>query len=428
MKIGKTLQNKRFDLNLERLITGRTFICSMSRFGKSYTVRKICEELFGKTGIIILDPEGEYSSLRELYPYLIIGRDIPLNPQDAELLAEETLNSDLSLICDFSMVNMIDQQDFTIAFIDKLMELETKLKKSYLIIVEEADEFIPEKGTFKAGTLHSMINLCKKGRKRGLGVILISQRPAFISKYALSQCNNKAIGHTEWSVDLKLFKDYLRLSDEAINTIRTLDPGQFYFQGDFCLSDFVQIDQVKTTHLGETPKVIPPAPKELRRVLADLQTKIKEIEKKEEIKIETPKIPIPRISPEEIESKVDQKVREQTEDYRLKLEEFEVDNKKLKKFISLLIYQANQILGQDTSQDESAPVMISQKYQLWLEKLGKAPKTILEEMIKHKRLTRAQLGIATGYSYKGGGFNNALSKLNTIGLIRRDGDVIILVE
>jgi len=106
------------------LITERTFICSMTRYGKSYAMRKIAEECFGKVGLIIIDPEGEYSSLRENYPFLIVGKDIPLNSDTADFIAEQVLKENLSVIIDSSTSDTIDEQEFVKRFIDKFMDLE----------------------------------------------------------------------------------------------------------------------------------------------------------------------------------------------------------------------------------------------------------------------------------------------------------------
>ena len=51
-----------FCLKVEDIVTGRTFIASITRWGKSWTTRKIVESCVGHAGIIILDQEGEYSS------------------------------------------------------------------------------------------------------------------------------------------------------------------------------------------------------------------------------------------------------------------------------------------------------------------------------------------------------------------------------
>ena len=80
IKLGKILDtNKNLELDLKKLVNGRTFVSAMTDGGKSYTIRKIVEEVFGKTGIIILDPDGEYSSLREFEaPYSFTSTFISL--------------------------------------------------------------------------------------------------------------------------------------------------------------------------------------------------------------------------------------------------------------------------------------------------------------------------------------------------------------
>ena len=76
-EIGQVLGTQEpFALDIANVITGRTFLASITRAGKSWTARKIVEEIFGHTGIITVDTEGEYCSLREKYPVMIIGKDM----------------------------------------------------------------------------------------------------------------------------------------------------------------------------------------------------------------------------------------------------------------------------------------------------------------------------------------------------------------
>jgi hypothetical protein len=56
--LGETLKGAKAELDLQELITGRTLLCSISRWGKTWTARRIVEQIFGKTGIIIVDVEG----------------------------------------------------------------------------------------------------------------------------------------------------------------------------------------------------------------------------------------------------------------------------------------------------------------------------------------------------------------------------------
>jgi len=272
-EIGEEVEKQeRFSLDIADVITGRTFIASITRFGKSWTARKTVEECFGHAGIIIIDPEGEYISLREKYPLLIIGRDIPLQLETAEFMADKILEAKVSVIIDLSTT----EEELGKEYVDKLLKrfffLQTTARTPYLIVVEEAEDFIPEKGIATATCLNIFRNIAKKGGKRGIGIIVIAHRPAWVSKGVLSQCANKAIGRMDWPSDLAVIEEYLRIPRKTIEKLPRLEKGEFFFAGDWVEKPvFVKVGPVKTTHLGYTPNVIPPSPKELQVVIGSLQ-------------------------------------------------------------------------------------------------------------------------------------------------------------
>lgn len=234
---------KPFTLDADEIIMGRTFLACVTRYGKSYTNRRIVEQLFGSAGMVIIDSEGEYGSLREKFPFLIIGKDIPLQLETAEFMAETMLKEDLSVIIDLSLTDEDIAKEYVAAFVKRFMFLETKLRKPYLIVCEEADEMMPEKGVATATALSAFKNVAKKGGKRGVGLIVTTHRPAFVSKMVLSQCTTlKIIGRIEWASDLDVIKEFLQVSPdilrrpkkngEPINDgkphIDCLESGQFY--------------------------------------------------------------------------------------------------------------------------------------------------------------------------------------------------------
>jgi hypothetical protein len=140
--IGTSLDtNKPFKVDANSIIMGRSLIASVTRYGKSYTNRRLTEQLFGKAGIVIVDPEGEFSSLRTEFPFVIIGKDVPLQVETAEFLAETTLKEDLSVIIDLSLIDVEVGKEFVSRFINHFMFTETTLKKPYWFVIEEADEF-----------------------------------------------------------------------------------------------------------------------------------------------------------------------------------------------------------------------------------------------------------------------------------------------
>ncbi len=453
IEIGKNIQTgKNILLDLKSLVNGRTFISGMTDAGKSWTVRKICEEVFGKVGIVILDPEGEYTSLREKYPFLIIGKDIPLEIESAEFLAEQTLKEGISVIIDFSTTDIIDQQEFTAKFLDKFMDLQTKLKKAYLVVIEECDEFAPEKGVFKSGSLRSVVNVAKKGRKRGIGLVVATQRPAFVSKYVLSQCQNKAIGHTEWTGDLKVIKEFLQIDEETIIKISKSNRGEFLFSGNFIEEEqFIKVGMVKTTHTGETPDIVPPKSSQLRIIInklsASLQKTIEEIkpsipdtkemeeriksrmEKEHKTKIINLEREIKGLKAQEIsEDEIQKRVDEATDEYIGNMQEKDAELNKFRKFVASIVAKGNQFLGEEGEEliQEHKPAL-DVDYDIWLNKFQGGKRTILELMIKHKKLTKAQLTIMSGLK-KSNIIHNILPVLKSAGLINYNQEYVKLIE
>ncbi|MCJ7455284.1 DUF87 domain-containing protein [Candidatus Bathyarchaeota archaeon] len=311
--LGETMKGAKVLLDLQELITGRTLLCSISRFGKSWSARRIIEQVFGKTGIIIVDVEGEYATLRDKFPLLIIGKDVPIVPESAEFLADQTLDHELSVIIDGSdpQLDIAAFQEFLSRFIERFIAVETKARKPYLWILEEADELAPETGIARSICLNQVRKLVKKGGKRGMGTMILTQRPAFVSKFIVAQCSNKLIGRTEWPDDLAILRKFGRIprnlaDPESSNphAIKNLEKGQFYVAGDFVKKDeLVKVGPVVTKHLGSTPEVIPPAPKELKGFLDQLTKKLPSI-------IQEKLVPaLPKVS--EIEARIKEKFEAQ---------------------------------------------------------------------------------------------------------------------
>ena len=67
LHIGE-FDNNPFTIDGARFLTGRTAVMGMSGSGKSYLIGVLCEELCkADLPFIIIDPEGEYKSLKEKF-------------------------------------------------------------------------------------------------------------------------------------------------------------------------------------------------------------------------------------------------------------------------------------------------------------------------------------------------------------------------
>lgn len=116
-----------------------------------------------------------------------------------------------------------------------LQEIFNRSKEDYqrrLVVLEEAHNFAPEKGYGDVSSGKDNISLvmarkiASEGRKFNLGLIAISQRPAQISKYILSQMNTQVMFRIINSSDLADIKSYVEYAGaDIINLLPRFNTG-----------------------------------------------------------------------------------------------------------------------------------------------------------------------------------------------------------
>lgn len=266
-KIGK----ENFKINPQKLITGRTCVVGITGSGKSYAVAVICEELCKQGfGFCIVDTEGEYFSLKKKYEILWIGNDERCDLNINEINLKEILRTavEKSVPVIFDTSDLMNEKQEVSKLCKYLYEIESKIKTPYLLIIEEVDKFSPQRGD----KIKDVEVVARRGRKRGLGLMIATQRTSFVDKNLLSQCNNQVIGKLSIKNDIdsvRLFfedrKDLAKLPD--------LNPGEFFIMGGINKNQtsLIKFRQRETPHGAVTPwiKVKKPV------VLKELIPKIK---------------------------------------------------------------------------------------------------------------------------------------------------------
>ncbi|MBO8182471.1 MAG: ATP-binding protein [Archaeoglobus sp.] len=95
-----------------------------------------------------------------------------------------------------------------------------------MIVLEEAHNFIPERGFGKTVSTQILRTIASEGRKFGLGLLVISQRPARVDKNVVSQCNTQIILRITNPNDLTAIKKGVEgLTAETVDEIKRLPPG-----------------------------------------------------------------------------------------------------------------------------------------------------------------------------------------------------------
>ena len=256
--IGKA-GDREMAVDAQELVTGRTCIIAQSGAGKSWGIAVLCERLLeAGIGFCLIDTEGEYFSLKDRFSLIWIGSgegcDAEIGKADIRSLMEGAIRSRTAVIFDVSEADMREE---VTKFAEILYDLESRLKQPYLLIVEEADKFIPQAGT----SIKKIEEISRRGRKRGLGLMVATQRPSLVAKNVLSQCNSQIIGKLSIENDLKAVSLFFS-SRKEVEELAELEPGEFFVMGSLSREKVrMRFGARVTKHRGVTPRLVaaPPA-------------------------------------------------------------------------------------------------------------------------------------------------------------------------
>jgi hypothetical protein len=262
------------------LIKTRLLIQANSGGGKSWLIRRLAEQLFGTVPVIIIDPEGEFATLREQFGYVLVGKggETPADARSAKLVAHKLLELQASTVCDLYEMNPAARHHWVTVFLEALVDAPKELWRPTVVIVDEAHTFCPEKGQGESEAAEAMTALATRGRKRRFCAVWATQRLAKLSKSATAELLNRLVGPTFEDVDLKRAADLLSIpSDQRRDfdkQMRTLSSGYFYAFGRALCTErtLVKVGDVQTSHEIEESQGLgpPPAPAKVRALLPQL--------------------------------------------------------------------------------------------------------------------------------------------------------------
>jgi energy-converting hydrogenase Eha subunit B len=88
-------------------------------------VRQLLEQTHGRIPHLIIDPEGDFASLREAFDYLLVGRggELAADVATAGVLAKRLFQLQANAIVDLSDLKPKPQQDYVAAFVAALMDI-----------------------------------------------------------------------------------------------------------------------------------------------------------------------------------------------------------------------------------------------------------------------------------------------------------------
>jgi DNA helicase HerA-like ATPase len=315
----------RVELDANTLVQKHCSILAKTGSGKSYTSAVILEELLEKkVALLVIDPHGEYSSMKEPNKVGDFGRykikprgydvtvytptTLAVNPRAdrpfrfngtslsareiAKMIPHESTSGIVGLLYEtinilsaetdvYTLDDVIDQVVKStskakwnlVSHLESLMEIglfsgiqtpiaellrpgrasvidmtgvqaelqgmivsrllteifearKRRLISPGMVVVEEAHNYIPERGSGNAASTAIIRTIAAEGRKFGLGLLVISQRPARVDKNVISQCNTQIIMRVTNPNDLKaLSKGLEGMTSDLEEEIKRLPPG-----------------------------------------------------------------------------------------------------------------------------------------------------------------------------------------------------------
>lgn len=252
-------------LDLARLLEGRLLVQGVSGAGKSWLIRRLCEQAAGQVQQIVIDPEGEFATLAiELGILHVPGHR--LDPAALRRLALRCREHRTSLVLDLSDCDRTGQMIAVAPFLEGLVDVAKEHWHPCLVAIDEAHLFAPFGGHSTADTsvrkaaIGAVVDLMSRGRKRGLAGVLATQRLARLSKSVTSEISNFLIGLNSQDLDIRRAAEQIGWdSRKGFDRLPLLQPGEFVAVGRVFSTQPAQlkVGAVKSEHRGATPAIAP---------------------------------------------------------------------------------------------------------------------------------------------------------------------------
>ena len=181
-------------------------------------------------------------------------------------LTKKLRDTQKSLIINISEIPLEQQQSLISEYCETLLSTDMN-GRGLMTIFEECQDFVPQMG--RPESFHGIVRLCKLGRSKGYGSALISQRPAAVSKEALSQASIYMVHNVINTKDINALKEQMSFGTDTTRIEKILDgigasePGEVVVYAPEFLKDegYITVGRIdrdrRTEHKGKNIDVRP---------------------------------------------------------------------------------------------------------------------------------------------------------------------------
>lgn len=436
--------------------------------GKTYTSAVIAEE-FAKVGVpfVVFDPIDVWWGLRlaadgkgKGLPVVVFGlehADIQIDRDMGKKIAQEIVKHNISAVISTFGMPKVAQRHLIAEFAEELLKINNTPRH---VFIEEAHEFVPQRVMGGLAKCFAAVEaLVVMGRNRGIGVTLINQRAATLNKDVLTQVDTLFAFRNVAPQDRKALKEWVEAHSadddfEAFwKSLPSLPTGEGWLWSPEFLETFerIKIRKRETFHpdrekLGMNFKIPTISQTDIAGFIESFQKKPAKGQPVSSIKFSSKPPAPPVVTQAMVQEALKpylEKHKQELEAWQILLAEWIVYARMTRKAAIEAWSQMKEpkekpsriSIGIDlgAGKDKSVMVVAEHKRDGTTEivsvgdaDLGKCPGTIYSFLLKYsdRSWNKRQIGAATGYSPRSSGFENAISKLNTMGLIQKEGDDI----
>ncbi|PSP68006.1 ATPase [Halobacteriales archaeon QS_1_69_70] len=254
------------ELPVADALSGRSLVAGDAGSGTSNSAGVVCEKLLDRGhGMLIVDVDGEYHGLKETYEVLHVGADAAcdrrVHAAHAETIAELAVERRVPVILDVSGFLAENEACDLLAGVTKHLYAKAKTRRHPLLVVVEAvHEYLPEEaGLDECGRMLSRIG--DSGRKHGLGILGVTDRPAAVRSDFRKGCDWQAWHRLTGDADVATVERVLG-SDQADHVGEMADGECFLRTDPGAPVRVVQFERKRTFDAADPPApgdVEPPA-------------------------------------------------------------------------------------------------------------------------------------------------------------------------
>ena len=231
IQIGADQAGGPITIDIEELLATRLLVQGNSGSGKSHLLRRLLEESASIVQQIVIDPEGDFCSLSDVFGHIVID-GAAYSGAEIERLAARIRKHRASVVLSLEGLEIEGQMRCAAQFLSALFDAPRDQWFPALVVVDEAQMFAPAAGgdvseETRRMSLAAMTNLMCRGRKRGLAGIVATQRLAKLAKNVAAEASNFLMGRTFLDIDMARAADLLGMERRQAEQIRDLSSGQF---------------------------------------------------------------------------------------------------------------------------------------------------------------------------------------------------------